>query len=79
MGDTVVAYLFLPIMAVNAVYVVGELALKEIRRYQKSTENQIPTLPFQRLVKEVLQRVGMRDLKIQVAAVSALRVLYLFH
>ena len=34
-------------------YKPGQLALKEIRRYQHSTENLIRRLPFQRLVREI--------------------------
>ena len=34
-------------------YRAGQLALKEIRRYQHSTENLIRRLPFQRLVREI--------------------------
>jgi hypothetical protein len=33
----------------------GTLALKEIRRYQNSTGNLIPRLPFSRLIKEIAQ------------------------
>jgi histone H3 len=31
------------------------VALREIRQYQKSTENLIPKTPFQRLIREVCQ------------------------
>ena len=34
-------------------YRPGTLALKEIRRYQKTTNNLIPRLPFARLIKEI--------------------------
>jgi histone H3 len=37
-------------------YKAGELALREIRRYQNSTDLLIPKLPFQRLVREITQR-----------------------
>ncbi|KAE8225188.1 hypothetical protein CF319_g2030 [Tilletia indica] len=33
----------------------GEVVLRDIRRYQKSTHHLIPTLPFQRLVREITQ------------------------
>jgi histone H3 len=33
----------------------GTVALREIRRYQKSTELLIRKLPFQRLVREIAQ------------------------
>ena len=37
-------------------YRPGTVALREIRRYQKSTELLIRKLPFQRLVKEIAQK-----------------------
>ena len=36
-------------------YKPGTVALREIRRYQKSTELLIRKLPFQRLVREIAQ------------------------
>ena len=36
-------------------YRPGTVALREIRRYQKSTDLLFPRLPFQRLVREILQ------------------------
>ena len=40
-------------------YWPGTVALREIRRYQKSTELLIRKLPFQRLVHEILQGYGV--------------------
>ena len=40
-------------------YRPGMVALREIRRYQKSTELLIRKLPFQRLVREILQGFGV--------------------
>ena len=40
-------------------YRPGTVALREIRRYQKSTELLIRKLPFQRLVHEILQGHGV--------------------
>ena len=40
-------------------YRPGMVALREIRRYQKSTELLICKLPFQRLVHEILQGYGV--------------------
>lgn len=37
-------------------YRPGTIALREIRRYQTSTDLLIPKLPFQRLVHEILQK-----------------------
>ena len=49
------------------------MALREIRRYQKSTELLIRKLPFQRLVREIAQDFK-RDLRFQYAAIGALQV-----
>ncbi|KAF2253714.1 histone-fold-containing protein [Trematosphaeria pertusa] len=42
-------------------YRPGTVALKEIRRYQKSTELLILKAPFQRLVREIAQGVTTQD------------------
>ena len=47
-------------------------ALREIRRYQKSTELLIRKLPFQRLVREIAQDFKT-DLRFQSSAVMALQ------
>ena len=54
-------------------YRPGTLALKEIRRYQKSTELLIRKLPFQRLVRTIATEYKT-DLRFQVAAIDALQV-----
>ena len=53
-------------------YRPGTVALREIRRYQKSTELLIRKLPFQRLVREIAQDFKT-DLRWQVLAVDALQ------
>uniref|UniRef100_A0A8D1S2G1 Core Histone H2A/H2B/H3 domain-containing protein n=1 Tax=Sus scrofa TaxID=9823 RepID=A0A8D1S2G1_PIG len=53
-------------------YRPGTVALREIRRYQKSTELLIRKLPFQRLVREIAQDFKT-DLRFQSSAVMALR------
>src|SRR5258708_5297185 len=53
-------------------YRPGTVALREIRRYQKSTELLIRKLPFQRLVREVAQDYKT-DLRFQSSAVMALQ------
>ena len=53
-------------------YRPGTVALREIRRYQKSTELLIRKLPFQRLVREIAQDFKT-DLRFQGAAVLALQ------
>ncbi|KAK7690169.1 histone H3 [Cerrena zonata] len=50
----------------------GTVALREIRRYQKSTELLIRKLPFQRLVREIAQDFKT-DLRFQSSAVMALQ------
>eukprot|EP00435_Cladocopium_sp_Y103_P068286 s76_g31.t1 len=50
----------------------GTLALREIRKYQKSTDLLLRKLPFQRLVKEIAQEVKS-DLRFQSQAVLALQ------
>ncbi|KAK7818783.1 histone H3.2 [Quercus suber] len=51
---------------------IGTVALREIRKYQKSTELLIRKLPFQRLVREIAQDFKT-DLRFQSSAVSALQ------
>jgi histone H3 len=58
-------------------YRPGTVALREIRRYQKSTELLIRKLPFQRLVREIAQDFKT-DLRFQSAAIGALQVTYIF-
>ena len=50
----------------------GTVALREIRRYQKSTDLLVRKLPFQRLVREIAQDYKT-DLRFQAAAVAALQ------
>ena len=50
----------------------GTVALREIKRYQKSTELLIKRLPFQRLVREIAQNYKS-DLRFQASAVIALQ------
>ena len=49
------------------------IPLREIRRYQKSTELLIRKLPFQRLVREIAQDFKT-DLLFQAASIGALQV-----
>ena len=50
----------------------GTVALREIRRYQKSTELLIRKAPFQRLVREVAQEFKF-DIRFQSHAIMALQ------
>ena len=49
------------------------MALREIRKYQKSTELLIRKLPFQRLVREISQSYKS-DLRYQQSAIEAIQV-----
>jgi histone H3 len=53
-------------------YKPGTVALREIRRYQRSTELLIRKLPFQRLVREIAQDFKC-DLRFQSSAIGALQ------
>ena len=53
-------------------YRPGTVALREIRRFQKSTEAPIANAPFQRLVREVTNDYKL-DLRWQEKAVAALQ------
>jgi histone H3 len=53
-------------------YRPGTVALREIRRYQKSTDLLIKKAPFQRLVREVAQDYKA-DLRFQSSAVMAMQ------
>jgi len=50
----------------------GTVALREIRRYQKSTDLLIRKLPFQRLVREITQDY-VTDARFQSSALEALQ------
>ena len=56
-------------------YRPGTVALREIRRYQKSTELLIRKLPFQRLVREIAQDflIQGEPLRFQSTAILALQ------
>ena len=50
----------------------GELALKQIRQYQRSTDNLIRKAPFQRLVVAILKSLNT-DFRIRQLALTALQ------
>lgn len=50
----------------------GTVALREIRKYQKSTDLLIRKLPFQRLVREIAQEFKT-ELRFQSSAIGALQ------
>ena len=51
----------------------GTVALREIRKYQKSTENLLRTLPFRRLVREIAGDI-IEDLKFTEKSLQAIQV-----
>ena len=51
----------------------GTVALREIRRYQKSYNLLLPRLPFQRLVREICQDMTKKELRFQSTALQALQ------
>lgn len=53
-------------------YRPGTVALREIRRYQKSVTLQFPMAPFSRLVKEITQDI-VANVRYQRAAIEALQ------
>ena len=54
-------------------YRPGTVALKEIRKYQKSTNLLIQKLPFQRLVREIAHDIIGLDFRFQSSAILALQ------
>ena len=54
-------------------YWPGTVALQEIWRYQKLTKLLIRKLPFQRLVREIAQDLGKKDICFQSGAIIALQ------
>jgi len=53
-------------------YRPGTVALREIRKYQQSTELLMRKLPFQRLIREIAQEFR-KDLRFQSTAILALQ------
>ena len=53
-------------------YRPGTVALRQIRKYQKSTERLIPFAAFQRLVREIAQE-RRSELRFQMSAILALQ------
>ena len=51
----------------------GTVALREIRRYQKSTDLLIRKAPFQRLVREIASEFSNQELRFQSTSVLALQ------
>ncbi|CDW60652.1 Histone domain containing protein [Trichuris trichiura] len=54
-------------------YRPGTLALREIRLFQKGTELLLRRAPFQRVVRDIAQRLGKQDLRFKRIALEALQ------
>ena len=50
----------------------GTGALREIKRYQKTTHCLLPRAPFMRVVKDIAKECGGSDLRFQSQAIQAL-------
>lgn len=57
-------------------YRQGTVALREIRRYQRTTENLIPATSIQRLVREIQFDVLGKPLRWEVPALEAIQVIF---
>ena len=51
----------------------GTVALREIRKYQRSTELLIRKLPFQRLLREIVFDMKKKDYRFQSTAILAMQ------
>ena len=51
----------------------GTVALREIRKYQRSTELLIRKLPFQRLLREIVYDMKKKDYRFQSTAILAMQ------
>ena len=51
----------------------GTVALREIRKYQRSTELLIRKLPFQRLLREIVFELKKKDYRFQSAAILVMQ------
>lgn len=55
-------------------YRPGTVALREIRRYQKSTELLIRKAPFSRLVRQIaVEELGLKEIRFQSIAILAIQ------
>ena len=61
-----------PISKLHIINSFTVLALREIRRYQKSTELLLPKLSFKRLVREIAHDIN-KELRFQCGALEALQ------
>lgn len=54
-------------------YRPGSVAVREIRKYRRSTDLLIQKLPFQRLVREITHDIVKKEVRFQTAALAALQ------
>lgn len=71
-GKSITLFMIMDCLRSTLTSTQGTVALREIRRYQKSTELLIRKLPFQRLVREIAQDFKS-DLRFQSSAIGALQ------
>jgi len=62
-----------PVTPAKKRYRPGTRALKEIRKFQKSTNLLIPKLPFSRVIREICSRTCSADMRFQSSALMALQ------
>jgi histone H3 len=54
-------------------FLPGTVALRDIRRYQQSTNTLIPLAPFSRLVREMAAEQNLKGFRFQASAITALQ------
>ena len=50
----------------------GTVALREIRKYQRSTDNLVPAAPMERVVRSILQEQGHTDIRLSKKGMAAI-------
>ena len=63
---------YIPIPQLDIINILLAVALREIRRYQKTTDLLLPKLPFKRLVREIAHEINI-ELRFQSGAMEALQ------
>lgn len=61
------------ILIMGKKFKMNNKTLREIRHLQSSTHNILPKLSFARVVKEIFQDFGTRDMRVQTFALQALQ------
>jgi histone H3 len=63
---------YTPVPSLDIINSFLAIALREIKRYQKTTDLILPKLPFKRLVREIAHEIN-RELRFQSGALEALQ------